>query len=56
MHRIERLAAVEPADIFVHPRAATQQHRAAKTAVLLAYAAGGWAALVGTVYLILELI
>ena len=56
MNRIDGLTVVEPTDTFVRPRAAAQQNRMAKTAVLLAYAAGGWAALVAAVYLIFELL
>ena len=56
MNRIDGLNVIEPADTFTRPRAAPRQHRPGKGAVLLAYAVGGWAILVGAVYLVLELI
>ncbi len=56
MNRIEGLTVVEPAEPFARPHAAAQRHGVARAAVLLAYAAGGWAALVGAVYLVLELL
>ena len=54
MSRIEGFTVVQPTETFVRDRAATQQNRTGKAAVLLAYAAGGWALLVGIAYLLLE--
>lgn len=56
MNRIEGLTVAEPASAFMRHRAAEPPNRAAKAAVLLAYAASGWVALVGAAFLLLELL